>query len=136
MIDVNPHVFKQVLAAYGGDIYNIASTDTAYLTVGEADTATTLNVAPAVVSAGAPVTLSGRVVTVTPGAGTPTGYVTILNRGTPISTAALLNGAYTTTVSTTVPGTYTLHAVYTGDAAYAPSLSPSQSVTIQRPASP
>lgn len=121
-----------VSAVYSGDTYNLASSQTVQLDVAPAATTTSLGATPTTQAPGQPVALSGAVAPSAPGAGTPSGTVTIFDGATPVVSATLSSGTYSTSVSTLTSGPHTLHAVYQGDSGFAPSSSADIGVTITR----
>ncbi|MGW2332007.1 Ig-like domain repeat protein, partial [Streptomyces sp. NPDC001700] len=113
-----------VTAAYSGDVLFTASTGDDTQTVDEAATETTLTSAPDPSVAGQPVTLVARVAPVAPGAGTPTGTVTLdFGDGTPPVTLPLEGGAATVdhVYADTGGSPYALTADYSGDANFTAS---------------
>ncbi|MGP3945921.1 Ig-like domain repeat protein [Streptomyces sp. 6N106] len=111
-----------VTVSYGGDANFVASVGTGLHTVDPAATATTITATP-------DPTVTGELVTVTvaptgPGAGTPTGPVTIdFGDGTPPVTAELVTGsaAVVHAYASTAGSPYTISAEYGGDTDFAPS---------------
>ncbi|WP_432047399.1 Ig-like domain repeat protein [Streptomyces asiaticus] len=111
-----------VTATYDGDANFVASVGTRLHTVDPAGTTTTITAVP-------DPSVTGELVTVTvvptgPGAGTPTGPVTIdFGDGAPPVTAQLVNGsaAVTHAYATTAGSPYTITAEYGGDGDFAPS---------------
>ncbi|WP_413811566.1 Ig-like domain repeat protein [Streptomyces sp. OE57] len=111
-----------VTAGYDGDANFVASVGTRLHTVDPAATSTTITATP-------DPTVTGELVTVTvvptgPGAGTPTGPVTIdFGDGAPVVTAELVNGSATVThaYASTAGSPYTIAAEYGGDGDFAPS---------------
>ncbi|GAA1145708.1 hypothetical protein GCM10009579_80780 [Streptomyces javensis] len=111
-----------VTATYDGDANFVASVGTRLHTVDPAATITTITATP-------DPSVTGELVTVTvaptgPGAGTPTGPVTIdFGDGTPPVTAQLVNGsaAVTHAYASTAGSPYTIAAEYGGDGDFAPS---------------
>ncbi|MFE9847040.1 Ig-like domain repeat protein [Streptomyces goshikiensis] len=112
-----------VTAAYSGDDDFTPSSATAEQTVGQAPTSTTVLSSPEPSNPDTPVTVTARVVVAAPGAGQPTGTVTVdFGDGTPAAVETLVNGV--ATVTHTYPATeatYTITASYSGDTDYAPS---------------
>jgi len=72
---------------------------------------------------GIPVALTAQV-SPTTGSGTPTGNVTFSDSGTPLGVVALSGGIATLPISTLASGLNSITASYSGDATYAPSISP------------
>ncbi|MGD0792796.1 MAG: hypothetical protein ABR920_13600 [Terriglobales bacterium] len=85
---------RTLTATYGGDSNFSASAGTAAQAVNAASTATTITAAspnPALI--GQPVTVSFTVAAVAPGAGTPTGSVTVnVTDGSGVNCSAVLSG--------------------------------------------
>ncbi|MEU0071549.1 Ig-like domain repeat protein [Streptomyces sp. NPDC006332] len=112
-----------VTAAYSGDDDFAPSSDTAEQTVAQAVTATTVLSSPEPSNPDTPATVTTRVIVVAPGAGQPTGTVTVeFGDGTPAVVETLVNGL--ATVTHTYPATeatYTITASYSGDTDFAPS---------------
>ncbi|MBI0295058.1 Ig-like domain repeat protein [Streptomyces sp. PRKS01-29] len=111
-----------VTVTYDGDANFVASVGARLHTVDPAATITTITASP-------DPSVTGELVTVTvaptgPGAGTPTGPVTIdFGDGTPTVTAELVNGtaAVTHAYTGTAGSPYTIAAEYGGDGDFAPS---------------
>jgi hypothetical protein len=105
-----------ILAAYGGDANDGASTSTALsLTVGQATTQTSVTAVPIPTAYGATVTFTAKVAS---NGGIPSGTVTFNANGTPFGVTAMLDATGTATMaySGLAPGSYTITAVYSGDA--------------------
>ena len=111
-----------VTAAYGGGSNFNASTSSAYSqVVAKASTTTVLASSSNPSVAGAAVTYTATVATVSPGQGTPTGTVEFYDGGTPISgcTAQTLNGSSPDTATCAIAsGTYTLATSHSITATY------------------
>lgn len=122
----------QVLASYNGDPYYHGETTWVNLTVSPAATTTSITASPTSQVLGQPVTVSGAVAPVAPGAGTPTGSVTIFDGSTQVATATLSNGSYSASVSTLPVGNHSLHASYAGDGNYTSSSSSDANLVITR----
>ncbi|WP_461097829.1 Ig-like domain repeat protein, partial [Streptomyces bullii] len=112
-----------VTAAYRGDSDFAPSSDTAEQTVAQAPTSTTVLSSPEPSTPDGPVTVTTRVIVAAPGAGRPTGTVTVdFGDGTPAAVQTLVDGL--ATITHTYPATeatYTITASYSGDTDYAPS---------------
>ena len=96
---------------------------------------TTLQLQPANITHGQPVTAS---VTVAPaaGGGTPTGEVALLtSTGTALNLGPLANGSVSSSAITLPGGSYSVTAAYGGDGTFSPSTSNSVPVTVQPEAS-
>ncbi len=119
----------QIVATYSGDANNQGSASVAFpLTVVQATTQTALVVAPNPALVLAPITFTA---TVTGNGGTPTGSMNFLANGNVIGAGALnASGVATFTTSTLAAGTYSITAVYTGDANDAGSTSLPVSLTV------
>ena len=114
--------------AYSGDPTYGPSSTTTTVTVGQADTTTSLGSSADPSTAGDPVTYTSVVVPVAPGAGIPTGFVEFLDGGTPIADCGgafgtPLDGTGTAQCTTTYPvmGTHTITAEYLGDTGFTAS---------------
>ena len=111
-------------AFYGGDPNSAASTSPMVtLVVHTAATATALVAVLNPSGTGQPVTFTTTVTAVPPGAGVPTGNVTLAIDGVPASPVALAGGVRTTVLSSLAPGTRALTVAYAGDTNFAPSTS-------------
>ncbi|MFI0779866.1 Ig-like domain repeat protein [Streptomyces sp. NPDC021212] len=107
-----------ITATYSGDTDFTASTGTDNQTVQQAATATAVSLTPNPSVVGQPVAVSATVTAVPPGAGTPTGTVTLdFGDGTPTVTTPLTGGATNTThtYTDTTGSPYTVTATYNGD---------------------
>jgi large repetitive protein len=109
---------NQITAAYGGDTDDFASTSAALpQVVNTATTTTTLVTSANPVIAGTSVTLTATVATTTGSTVTPTGTVDFMNGTTLLGTGTLsTKGVATYTAKNLAIGTYSLTAVYLGDA--------------------
>ncbi|WP_438452878.1 Ig-like domain repeat protein [Streptomyces asiaticus] len=108
-----------ITAGYGGDSDFTASTGTDTHTVAPAATHTDVTPSPDPSVTGQPVTIGATVSAVAPGAGTPTGTVTIdPGDGSPAVTAPMSAGVATVTHTYTdgAGSPYTITATYAGDA--------------------
>jgi len=105
-------------AVYGGSVKFAAATATAMAaTVQKAGSAATLisSVSPAVF--GQPVTFTVSVVAAAPGAGSPSGSVTLLANGSPVGTGTVgSNGRAAITISSLPVNAHSMIAAYAGDA--------------------
>ncbi|MCK8438938.1 hypothetical protein G3I77_39995, partial [Streptomyces sp. D2-8] len=112
-----------VTAAYSGDNDFAPSSDVTEQAVVQAPTSTTVLSSPEPSDADGPVTVTTRVIVAAPGAGRPTGTVTVdFGDGTPPVVQGLVDGL--ATVTHTYPAseaTYTITAFYSGDTDYASS---------------
>ncbi|WP_181764591.1 Ig-like domain-containing protein [Streptomyces albidus (ex Kaewkla and Franco 2022)] len=109
-------------AAYSGDPNFLASTGIDTHTVNRAATSTTLTSSPDPSVYGEEITLTVTVAPVAPGAGIPTGSVSVSESGGG-SVVLLLDseGTATYVVPAAPPGTYSLTASYNGDTNFVPS---------------
>ncbi|WP_340384423.1 Ig-like domain repeat protein [Streptomyces sp. SS7] len=112
-----------VTAAYSGDDDFAPSSDTVEQAVGQAPTSTTVLSSPEPSNPDTPATVTARVVVAAPGAGQPTGTVTVdFGDGTPAAVETLVAGVATVTHAyPATETTYTITASYSGDTDYAPS---------------
>ncbi|HEX9075336.1 MAG TPA: Ig-like domain-containing protein, partial [Anaerolineae bacterium] len=127
---VGTHV---ITAVYSGDGNFISSTGTLApdQVVGKANTTTTINShAPNPSIVGNPVTVNFSVAARAPGAGTPTGSVTLTD-GTVQCIAAVASGSCQ--IAFTSTGTKTLTAIYGGDASFVSSTSAPASHVVNPP---
>ncbi|MER7901615.1 Ig-like domain repeat protein, partial [Streptomyces sp. NPDC096046] len=112
-----------VTAAYSGNDDLAPSSDTAEQAVVQAPTSTTVLSSPEPSNPDGPATVTTRVIVAAPGAGRPTGTVTVdFGDGTPADVQTLVDGL--ATVTHTYPATeatYTITAAYSGDTDFAPS---------------
>jgi hypothetical protein len=101
----------------GGKLGNyIVSLNNGTLTVVQASTTTAVSAAPNPADFGQSVTLTATVAPVAPGAGTPTGTVTFLDRSVTLGTSTLTNADTATfTTSLLAAGSHSLTASYGGD---------------------
>jgi ELWxxDGT repeat protein len=99
-----------------------------------ATTTTTLTASAATVTFGSPVTLTAMVAANDAATPAVTGQVVFRNSGRIYGTAPLVNGTATLSVTLANPGADTLEAVYTGDATFDESMSPTVTVTAVRTA--
>jgi large repetitive protein len=106
----------QITATYGGDTNDFGSTSAALAqVVNTASTTTTLTASANPVIAGNSVTLTATV-TATSGSVVPTGTVDFMNGTTLLGTGTLNAKGVATYAATLAVGTYSLTAVYKGDA--------------------
>ncbi|QKV91330.1 Ig-like domain repeat protein [Streptomyces sp. NA02950] len=113
-----------ITATYNGEVLFFPSTGTDTQVVTAASTTTALTGAPDPSQTGQPVTFVARVAPVAPGAGTPTGTVTLdFGDGAPTATLPLSGGAATVdhAYADTGGSPYTVTADYSGDANFNPS---------------
>jgi len=110
-------------AAYRGDSNFAPSSDSARQAVAKAPTSTTVLSSPEPSNPAASTSVTARVVVEAPGAGQPTGTVTIdFGDGTPAAVQTLVNGVATVDhVYPAVESTYTITASYSGNTDYAAS---------------
>nr|QBF51787.1 IPT/TIG domain-containing protein [Streptomyces caniferus] len=110
-----------VTATYGGEVSFTASSGTDTQTVNKAATLTSVVSTPNPASTGDRVTVTATVVPVAPGAGTPSGTVTLAIPGRTPQTVALVNGSASATFSPLPRGIYTVTGNYNGDVSFAGS---------------
>ncbi|GGO81908.1 hypothetical protein GCM10012280_07290 [Wenjunlia tyrosinilytica] len=107
-----------ITADYSGDADFSSATGTASATVAQSSSTTTVSSAPDPSVAGEPATFTATVTAAPPGAGLPTGTVTIdFGDGTPGTTAELVGGTAETVYAyaDTAGSPYTVTATYNGD---------------------
>lgn len=124
---------KFLSAAYGGGGGYLGSTMSGYyqLVVSkEATTATITGTSPNPSVYGQSVNVSVTVAGA-PGAGTPTGKVTLYDGASELGESALSGGTATFSIGSLVPGNRSLTAVYKGDANFAASTSAPYAQTVQ-----
>ncbi len=108
-----------ITASYGGStIFAGSASAPASHTVNRAGTTTGLTITPAGTVYGQVLTLSTRVTTNAPGAGTPGGTVTFKHGGTILGSVTLVNGAATYAVGGLGVGAYAITAEYGGSIRY------------------
>ncbi|MGP4002228.1 beta strand repeat-containing protein [Streptomyces sp. 8N706] len=111
-----------VIATYNGDTDYVSSTGTDTHVVERASTTTTVTSTPDPSVFGQVVTFTAVVTPVAPGAGVPTGTVTLTESGGGTITLPLdSNGVASVTSNALAVRTYSGTATYSGDANYAPS---------------
>ena len=114
-----------LIAAFNGNASFAASASAARTqTVNAGNTTTSLTATPNPSTASQTVTLSSTVSPVAPATGTPTGTVTFKDGATTLSTVTLVNGSASLNISTLAAGSHALTAVYSGDASFNGSTSP------------
>ena len=118
-------------ATYHGDGNFTGSTGTETQTVNQASTTTTVTSAPDPSRFGQPVTVTVTVAPVAPGAGTPTGFVTVTVDGLGAVDLPLVGGTATLTTSALAVGSHDITAVYGGDANFTGSFG-TATQTVQR----
>ncbi len=123
---------KTLTASYAGSSNYSSSSGTTAHTVNKAVTATTIsaNTSTATVF-GQNYAVNVSTVSVTPGAGTPTGSVTV-GDGTNTCTAALTSGSGTCNLPSTLTGTVNISASYGGDANFNSSSASTKAHTISK----
>jgi hypothetical protein len=119
---------RTIAATYAGDSNFTGSTDTEAHTVAQSATSTTITNAAALAnsatSVGQPYAVNFAVAPAAPGAGAPTGTVTVSDGSGGTCTAALTaasNGTGSCTLTSATAGTKAITATYAGDAGFAPS---------------
>ena len=106
---------NSITVQYAGDTNFTGQTSTATtVTVGQASTSATLSTTPSSPPFGQAVTLTAKVVVVSPGTGTPTGTVAFMLGSTTLGTATLAGGLGSITTSGLPAGTDTISMVYSG----------------------
>lgn len=112
---VGPH---SVVATYNGDVDFATSSGSLTQTVNKASTTATLTSGPNPSRFGQPVTFNVTVAAVSPGAGIPSGNVTLRDNGVDLQTVALVNGTAQFIVSSLPAATHTIDVVYAGDSSF------------------
>ena len=125
-----------IAATYSGDLSFTAVASTFTQTVAAAPTSVTVTASANPITFGQAVTLTAVVAAVAPGAGSPTGSVTLSEDGTTLGTGALANGRASVTVGALAGGSHTIVVTYGGNSSYltsstpfAETVSPAASVT-------
>ncbi|MBP8532785.1 Ig-like domain-containing protein [Streptomyces sp. MK37H] len=114
-----------VTASYGGNTGVAGSSASSSVTVGQANTTTTLTSSPNPSTPGQNVTFTATVTAVPPATGTPTGNVTFVISGGPTLIGTLnAFGQATVSTNTLTTGAHTVTATYGGDTCFAGSTSP------------
>jgi len=126
-----------IAAEYSGDsIYEAA--DSQPVTINIQPSPTSLTVVPSTTAptGGSTITVTGTVTATNPGSSAPTGTLTVNLDGLPQGNAKLATTGTTTSgsVSVVVPlaGSHTVQGVYSGDANYNNSTSPSVTITVAK----
>ncbi|WP_186831738.1 Ig-like domain repeat protein [Streptomyces sp. ISID311] len=110
-----------VTATYSGDASFTASSGTDTQTVNKAATTTTVVSSPNPSTTGDRVTVTATVAPVAPGAGSPTGTVTLAITGRTPQTVALVGGTATASFNPLPKGSHVVTAQYNGDVSFAAS---------------
>jgi len=121
-----------VTATYQGDAdFGSSNSTSVTLSIAKAKTTTALTVVPTDSGFSQEVTLTAVVSPVSPGAGTPTGFIVFLNGDTQIGDpVALVNGVATLTTTSLPRGTNTITARYSSDTNFITSTSNAVSTTV------
>jgi autotransporter-associated beta strand protein len=129
-LSVNTH---DVVSVYQGNTnYQASPTSNSWsLTVGAANTSTTLTSSNNPSFFDQTITLTATVTPQAPGSGTPTGQVTFMDGGNAIGTASLVGGKAILTISTLAVGPHSLTASYAGDGLDYVGSAPSNTVNQQ-----
>jgi hypothetical protein len=122
----------QLTATYSGDSSFRTSTSAAYPETVQLNPTTTVitSMNPNPVQSFSTTTLTANVSSTTGSISSATGTVTFSTRGTMLGTATLANGAASLQITAGAAGSYPVIATYSGDAAFATSASPSQTLTV------
>ncbi len=124
----------ELTAAYAGDTdYAPSTSGSVTQTVSPAATTTVVTADLNPSSPGFEVTFTAHVTANAPGAGMPTGTVTLLDGTTTLGTSPLANGAATFATATLHAGTQDIAAAYGGDASFTASTSATLSEQVQPP---
>ncbi|MFF7232572.1 Ig-like domain repeat protein [Streptomyces sioyaensis] len=110
-----------VTATYSGDASFTASSGTDTQTVNKAATTTTVVSSPNPSTTGDRVTVTATVAPVAPGAGVPTGTVTVAITGRTPQTVPLVGGTATTSFNPLSKGSHVITAQYNGGVSFAAS---------------
>jgi hypothetical protein len=114
-----------ITASYAGNADFSASTSSNFgLNVSQASTTTTLSNSTVTVIFGQPAALTATVAPVAPGAGTPTGSVTFLDKANTLGTVALSSGTASYSLSSLGAGNHSFSATYSGDGNFGGSKAP------------
>jgi hypothetical protein len=127
---VGPH---SITAIYGGDINFSTNTSAVLNQVVNQDGASTSlisSVNPSVY--GQAVTFTARLTAASPGSGTPTGSVTLMDGSSALASANLTSGRATFTTSALDIGSHQITTVYSGDGNFTTSTSPVVTQTVQQ----
>jgi len=117
--------------ATGWGSVNAANLAGSWTTAGLQSSSTNLQIVPAAITHGQPVTVSATVAP-TAGMGTPTGEVALLtSSGTALNLGPLLNGSVSSSTITLPGGSYSVTAAYSGDGMFSPSTSNAVAVNVQ-----
>jgi uncharacterized repeat protein (TIGR01451 family) len=112
-----------ISARYSGDANNLASASPDDSLRIDEPTTTTLAVDPSPSVFGQPVNIIANVGTVTPGAGVPTGVVTLLDNGAPLASGSLVAGSATFTLGSLATGSHVFQIQYVGNLDFLSSFS-------------
>ena len=120
-----------ITAVYGGNLSFAASTGSRTQVVNKATTSTTLTASTTSSTFGQTVTFKVGVGVSSPGSGTPTGSVTLMDGGTALETVVLTGGQVVIPISTLTVGSHTITVLYGGDANFKTSSSKAVKVTVK-----
>jgi hypothetical protein len=122
----------QITAVYSGDSTYLGSSSSPWqgVFVAPAATQTGFRAPTRPVTSGQPITLTAIVGVVAPGGGVLTGTITFFDGATALATVAVPGAGKPVSVTLSGPGTHTLFAIYSGDANFTGSTSPSQNVFV------
>ncbi len=130
---VGPHSFSAVYGG-GGQYAGSASTPAVSHSVNKAGTTVVVTATPSQALPGETVVFNVTVDAVAPGAGTPTGTVTLTDGATTLGTVELVGGQASFTTNTLAPGPHQISANYGGDTNFNASTG-TAAVTVGRTAS-
>ncbi|MFJ6054844.1 beta strand repeat-containing protein, partial [Streptomyces sp. NPDC092307] len=104
-----------ITAAYNGDASFLISKGLGKVAIRKASTSTTVTLSPSPSVVGQPVTFTAAVAVISPGAGTPTGFVNFNIAGGGTLSGVVVDGTATATTSSLGVGAHSVSAMYLGD---------------------
>jgi hypothetical protein len=124
--------WRTLTGTYSGDVNFGASTSAALSLAVDGGTTIALSAAPPSARAGQPVTLTATVTPVLPGAGTPTGMVSLKDGSAALVSLPLSGGVASFSTSALAIKSHSLTAQYAGDGLFSPSASSALTVTVSK----